>query len=133
VGRALAGLRKLGVLIIGSGSFTHNLSEFRGHGINDPAPEWVNSFADWFDAALVEGRTQDLVNYREVAPFAVKNHPTDEHLLPLFVALGAAGAEGRAEWLHASATYGVLRMAVYAFGDRSEVLAVQPSRQRSVA
>lgn len=115
VGHALAPLRQEGVLIIGSGSFTHDLSEFRGHGSNDPAPDWVNSFADWFDAALTEGRTDDLLNYRRQAPFATKNHPTEEHLLPLYAALGAAARAARAERLHASSTYSVLRMDVYAF------------------
>ena len=61
LGRALAPLRDEGVLIIGSGSFTHDLSEFRGHGPNDPAPDWVNGFADWFDAALTEERFADLI------------------------------------------------------------------------
>ena len=116
VGMALAALRDEGVLIIGSGSFTHNLSEFRGHGPNDPAPDWVNEFADWFDAALRADRRDDLVHYRERAPFARKNHPTEEHLLPLYAAMGAAGAESHAERLHSSATYSVIRMDVYAFG-----------------
>ncbi len=128
VGRALAPLRQERVLIIGSGSFTHDLSEFRGHGPNDPAPAWVNSFADWFDAALTKGQTDELLDYRRLAPFAGKNHPTEEHLLPLYAALGAAGENARAERLHASATYSVLRMDVYAFhaasdaarGDRSD-------------
>lgn len=117
LGRALAPLRDQGVLIIGSGSFTHDLSEFRGHGANDPAPDWVNSFADWFDAALTDERFADLVDYRRLAPYATKNHPSEEHLLPLYVALGAAGAHAHAQRLHASATYGVLRMDVYAFGE----------------
>jgi 4,5-DOPA dioxygenase extradiol len=115
VGRALAPLRDEGVLIIGSGSFTHDLSEFRDHGPNDPAPDWVNSFADWFDAALRENRFGDLLSYREFAPYAVKNHPTEEHLLPLYAAAGAAGASPYAKRLHSSATYGVIRMDVYAF------------------
>lgn len=115
VGRALAPLRDEGVLIIGSGSFTHDLSEFHGHDPNDPAPDWVNSFADWFDAALTKGQTNDLLNYRRLAPFATKNHPTEEHLLPLYAALGAAGQNAHAERLHASSTYSVLRMDVYAF------------------
>ena len=115
VGRALAPLRDEGVLIIGSGSFTHDLSEFRGHDPDDPAPDWVNKFADWFDAALTRGQTGELIDYRRRAPFATKNHPTDEHLLPLYAALGAAGKNVRTERLHASSTYSVLRMDVYAF------------------
>lgn len=115
VGRALAPLRDEGVLIIGSGSFTHDLSEFRGHDPNDAAPDWVNSFADWFDAALTRGQTGELIDYRRRAPFASKNHPTEEHLLPLYAALGAAGEDARAERLHANSTYSVLRMDVYAF------------------
>ena len=103
------------MLIIGSGSFTHDLSEFRGHGPNDPAPDWVNSFADWFDAAMAKGQINDLLNYRRLAPFATKNHPTEEHLLPLYAALGAAGENANAKRLHASSTYSVLRMDVYAF------------------
>jgi len=120
VGRALASLRQQGVLIIGSGSFTHDLSEFRGHGPNDAAPDWVNSFADWFHAALTKNETSALVDYRRQAPYAVKNHPTEEHLLPLYAALGAAGDDARAERLHASATYSVLRMDVYAFRSAQE-------------
>jgi 4,5-DOPA dioxygenase extradiol len=116
LGHALAPLRNDGVLIVASGSMTHNLSEFRGAGANDPAPDWVNAFADWFDVALQAHRIDDLVNYRERAPFARKNHPTEEHLMPLYVAIGAAGAEARTERLHTSSTYGVLRMDVYAFG-----------------
>jgi len=120
VGLALASLRQKGVLIIGSGSFTHDLSEFRGHGPNDAAPDWVNSFADWFHAALTKNQTSALIDYRRQAPFAVKNHPTEEHLLPLYTAFGAAGDEVQAERLHASATYSVLRMDVYAFRNAQE-------------
>jgi len=115
VGRALAALRLEGVLVIGSGSFTHDLSEFRGHDVNDPAPDWVNSFADWFHSELTSDRIDNLLDYRRQAPFATKNHPTEEHLLPLYTALGAAGEKAAAERLHASATYSVLRMDVYAF------------------
>jgi 4,5-DOPA dioxygenase extradiol len=120
VGRALASLRGEGVLIIGSGSFTHNLYEFRGQDPNSPAPEWVNAFADWFDQALVEGRTDDVLNYRKLAPFAVKNHPTDEHLSPIYAALGAAGDTVAAERLHTSVTYSIIRMDVFAFRGKGE-------------
>jgi 4,5-DOPA dioxygenase extradiol len=115
LGRALQKLRGEGVLIISSGSFTHDLSEFRGQSLNEPVPDWVNGFADWFSDALSAGRIEDLIDYRQKAPFARKNHPTEEHLLPLFASLGAAGANWRAEQLHKSATYGILRMDVYSF------------------
>ena len=123
VGRALAPLRNEGVLIIGSGSFTHDLSEFRGQSPNDPAPGWVNDFADWMDEALGKNQTSELLNYRRAAPFAVKNHPTEEHLLPLYAALGAAGQEPKVERLHKSSTYGILRMDVYAFRNASDLAA----------
>lgn len=115
VGHALAPLRQEGVLILASGSFTHDLSEFRFSSETVPIgePGWVSEFAAWMDGALLAGRTCDLIDYRSRAPHAAKNHPTDEHLLPLFVALGAGG--GRAQRLHASATHNVLRMDAYAF------------------
>lgn len=117
LGQLLAPLRAEGVLIVGSGSFTHDLSSFREyfHALHAPAPDWVDAFADWMSAAIEAGRTEDLIAYRELAPHAARNHPTEEHLLPLFVALGA-GAGGKAEHLHESVTHGVLRMDVFAFG-----------------
>jgi 4,5-DOPA dioxygenase extradiol len=123
VGRALQALAGEGVLIIGSGSMTHDLSEFRGHGLNDPAPAWVSGFADWCHDALTSGATADLLNYRELAPFARKNHPSEEHFLPLFSALGAAGEDALAERLHVSSTYSILRMDVFAFSAAKASLA----------
>ena len=78
-------------------------------------PDWVTDFADWMVTALEDQRTCDLLAYRTLAPHAVRNHPSEEHLLPLFVALGAAGPEAAARHLHASTTYGVLRMDAFAF------------------
>jgi 4,5-DOPA dioxygenase extradiol len=115
IGRALAPLRAEGVLVVGSGSFTHDLSRFRGQGQDAPEAPDVAQFAAWMDAALREGRRCDLLTYRQKAPHAAAEHPTEEHLLPLFVAMGAAGPEARAERLHASIAYGVLRMDAYAF------------------
>jgi 4,5-DOPA dioxygenase extradiol len=126
MGRLLAPLRQQGVLIVGSGSLTHDLSEFRGHGPNDPAPDWVNAFADWFQTTLTAGETDQLLDYRRQAPFAVKNHPSEEHLLPLYAALGAAGENAQAERLHASSTYSILRMDVYAFAATNEAVSLRP-------
>jgi 4,5-DOPA dioxygenase extradiol len=115
VGRAIAALRDEGVLIVGSGSLTHNLTEFRGQGLGAPVPPWVSDFADWMHAGLQQQRRDALLDYRRQAPDGERNHPTEEHLLPLFVAMGAAGAAARAERIHASYEYGVLAMDVYAF------------------
>lgn len=117
LGQLLAPLREESVLIVGSGSFTHDLSSFREYynALHAPAPAWVDQFADWMTDAIEEGRIDDLLAYRNRAPQAVRNHPTEEHLLPLFVALGA-GSVGRAEHLHASTTHGILRMDAFAFG-----------------
>ncbi len=116
LGRALAPLRAQGVLIIGSGSWTHDLSRFRGQGIDAPEAPDVTAFSAWMDQAIAEGRTEDLLAYRRLAPYAASEHPTEEHLLPLFVALGAGEGGAAARRLHASTTYGVLRMDAYAFG-----------------
>src|SRR3546814_5541177 len=72
-----------------SGSLTHNLFEFR-HSLNDP--EYAQTFADWIAAAVIRGDVQSLLQYRERAPHAVRAHPTEEHFLPLLVALGASVA-----------------------------------------
>ncbi len=113
LGRALAGLGAEDVLVIGSGSFTHDLHRFFGQPIGAPEPEDVRSFAAWMDEKLTQGATEDLLAYRSQAPFAVENHPTDEHLLPLYVAMGAGG--GVARRVHSSANYGILRMDAYEF------------------
>ncbi|MEQ1781084.1 MAG: class III extradiol ring-cleavage dioxygenase [Hyphomonadaceae bacterium] len=116
LGQLLAPLRAEGILIIGSGSFTHDLSSFRVSGgrIDAPEQDWVHAFAEWMVSALKERRTQDLLDYRSLAPEAAHNHPTEEHLLPLYVALGAG--EDRVEHIHQSTTYGILRMDAFAFG-----------------
>jgi 4,5-DOPA dioxygenase extradiol len=115
VGRVLAPLREEGVLVVGSGSATHNLSDFRGHLRHAPPEPYAAAFDAWLHDKLVSGDREALLDYRRRAPHAVRNHPTEEHLLPLFVALGAAGAVTRAQPLHAAIEYGVLSMAAYAF------------------
>ena len=115
LGLALAALRGEGVLLVGSGSLTHNLHEYRGQDIDAPAPDWVSQFERWMKARLEAGDRAALLDYRRAAPHAVRNHPTEEHLLPLFVAMGAAGAGARASRLHASVEHGVLAMDAYAF------------------
>ena len=115
VGRALAPLREDGVLVIGSGSITHNLHDLAaGYSTEREAP-YVQPFIRWIEQRLAEGDTAALLDYRRQAPFAERAHPTDEHLLPLFVALGAAGDGARAQRLDAGIDLGILAMDIYRF------------------
>ncbi len=115
LGAALRPLRDEGVLIVGSGNITHNLRAFRGQPVDSPAEAWAEDFAEWLAAAVEAGRLEDLLAYRETAPEAARNHPSEEHILPFFVALGAAtpGTPGRR--LHRSMEHGVLSMDSYGF------------------
>jgi 4,5-DOPA dioxygenase extradiol len=116
LGAALCPLRDEDVLILASGSVTHNLRELRAPGGRDAqAPSWVTEFNEWLAAALLAGRTSELVAYRGKAPHAARNHPSEEHLLPLFVAAGAAGEGATAARLHSSYAYGVIGMDAYRF------------------
>ncbi|MSP82120.1 MAG: dioxygenase [Alphaproteobacteria bacterium] len=112
VGRALRPLRDEGILIVGSGNATHNLRAWRG--ATAPTPEWVTRFSTWLDDRVLAGDGGVLCRYRTEAPFAVENHPTEDHYLPLLVALGAAGDGARATKIHAGYD-GVLDMASYQF------------------
>ena len=111
VGRALASLRAEGVAVIGSGSATHNLRKLAWNRHKDIAP-WAQEFDEWFAARVAAGDEAALLDYRARAPHAIEAHPTDEHLLPFYVAMGA-GAEGKR--IHASFTHGALSMAAYEF------------------
>ncbi len=114
LGRALASLRN-DVLVLCTGSFTHNLRLMDRSGLDAPQPQWVRDFSDWIHSALVGHRTADLLNYRALAPFATRAHPDDDHFMPLFMALGAGGRDSAVERLHSSTTFGTLRMDAYAF------------------
>lgn len=125
VGRALAPLREEGVLIVASGAATHNLEAVLStrFTLDAAVPDWVAAFSAWLAETLDGGDVDALLDYRARAPHARANHPTEDHILPLFVALGAAMGEGgagagmgaKAERLHASFSFGALAMDVYAF------------------
>ena len=97
VGRALAPLAAQGILIIGSGHTTHNLRDFFGSRRRSETMSYAADFADWVSERLDAGDADGIVEYRRRAPEAERAHPTEEHFLPLPVALGAAGAHPRPE------------------------------------
>ena len=112
MGRALAPLRDEGVLIVGSGAITHNFSwlNWRAKGDQAPLPQ-AKAFTDWVAARLAEQNIADLLAYRS-APHGAEAHPTEDHFLPLLVALGAA-MEGAPVRFQPSFTYGGLAMDAY--------------------
>ena len=115
LGRALNALKSEDVLVVATGSFTHNLRTMARGQLDAPEPAWCSEFSDWIHMGLTEGRISDLLDYRRLAPHAVQAHPTDEHFLPLFAGLGAGGEGAKATRLHRSTTFGSLRMDAYAF------------------
>lgn len=112
LGRALRPLTDEGALVIGSGSITHNLGDVARWDESAPVPTWAREFDDWIAEQLASGDVESLVRYRELAPHAAHAHPTEDHLLPLFVALGA-GTSGAP--LHRGFSYGSVSMASYSF------------------
>jgi len=120
LGRALAPLRDAGVLVVGSGSLTHNLYEFRQH-VRDP--DYARRFADWVADAVARNDVDALVDYRLRAPHAARAHPTQEHYLPLLVALGASDERDRATRIEGGLTDGTLSMDSYGWGLADGVIA----------
>lgn len=115
LGHALAPLREEGVLIVGSGHMTHNLRDFfltrQAHGVAD----YAVAFRDWVDKRVVAHHLSELEQWEFLAPHASRAHPTAEHFLPLFVALGAAGSEYRLTRVCEGFDGGVLAMDAYRF------------------
>jgi 4,5-DOPA dioxygenase extradiol len=122
LGTALAPLRAQGVLVMGTGSITHNLRRLFGSerpALDAPEITESRAFRQWMHERSAARDWDALFAYRSQAPHAVDMHPTDEHLLPWFVAAGAGGPEATPVRLHEGVTYGALGMDAYAFGGLS--------------
>ena len=113
IGQALGELRQEGVMILGSGGLVHNLRSLKSEG--SPPDHWAQSFDDWLFVRLQSRALEDLFNYARKAEFARQSHPTDEHLMPLFVSMGAGWSDGHTQQIHHSFSYGNLSMTAYTF------------------
>lgn len=127
LGEMLAPLAADGVLIIGSGSITHNLGLVFGAGrmaaVDAAELPASQAFRDWLISRSAARDWAALLDYRRQAPHGAAMHPTDEHLLPWFVAAGAGGRAHAPQRIHVSLTYGSLAMDAYAFGPHAQPLA----------
>lgn len=116
IGQALRPLRDEGVLILASGGIVHNLRQLdwkTGDVVTDTGLAWATAFNDWMAERTAAGDIDSLLDYRRLAPHAVQSHPTEEHLLPFYVALGAGG--DTRERIPVGYTYGSLGMDAYRF------------------
>ncbi|KID28758.1 dioxygenase family protein [Prauserella rugosa] len=111
-GTRLAPLRETGVLIVGSGFFTHNLVAMRQvDGSAGHPPAWSAEFDHWGSAALAAGDVDSLLDFQLKAPAAQLAHPRTEHFAPLFVSLGA-GEGQRPETVIDGYWYGLAKRSV---------------------
>lgn len=116
LGRALQPLSKQGVMILGSGSLTHNLYEFSIAGADEAS--YAKEFTHWVRMRVLAGDAEELINADTLAQHAKRAHPSDEHYLPLLIALGAASPNSQTQVLEGGITYGVLSMESYVWGAR---------------
>ena len=114
LGMCLAPLRGQGVLVIGSGGYSHNLGELAWKQADAPVYPWVQTFTDALSDKLLAGDVEAVLDWTTL-PDARRNHPTTEHLYPLFVALGAGGPAARASRLHHAVQMGGMAMDAFAF------------------
>ena len=116
VGRALSLLTKEGVLIVGTGHLTHNLRDWMQSRGQTSHAAYAQKFQSWVFDHLAAHDVDALTRYRQEAPDAVRAHPTEEHFMPLFVALGAAGADAEPERVYEGFEGAALVMDAYRFG-----------------
>jgi 4,5-DOPA dioxygenase extradiol len=103
-------------LVVGSGNITHNLGDYRMAAMQGgQTPDYVQTFADWVESELTEKHIQRMMDYRQHSPEGVRSHPTEDHLLPLFVAIGAAGKDASAHAFYRGISSYVIAMDGYTF------------------
>ncbi len=115
VGEALSALSAQGILLLGSGGLTHNLSYFGFIDEQGPVLPFVASFRQWLHDRLRARQWEQVLAYQQQAPEAKANHPSSEHLHPLFICMGAGGPDSTVEILDLGVQYGMLAMDAVVF------------------
>ena len=111
IGQILAPLREKQILLIGSGSITHNLAELDWRGGSENVPEWASTFRHYVVNQLSHNNFDAVLDWKSI-PYIKRNHPTLEHFTPLFFAMGTGS---RFSLVHSSFTMGALGMDIYRF------------------
>ena len=111
IGQTLSALREQQVLLIGSGSITHNLSELSWHGESQDVPVWASTFRNYVVQKLTHQDYEAILDWNSI-PYVQRNHPTLEHFAPLFFAMGTGT---RFSIVHSSFSMGSLGMDIYRF------------------
>lgn len=115
LGKRLRPLTRRGVLILASGGLTHNLGDIVADAADGEALPHVREFRDWFVDSLQRRDLPALFDWRRQAPQAARAHPSPEHLLPLYVALGAAADEASVTSIHRDCQLGALALDAFRF------------------
>lgn len=115
LGRMLQPLTQRGVLVLASGGLTHNLRDMVADAADGETLPYVSEFRDWFVDALERHDLPALLDWRRQAPQAARAHPSPEHLLPLYVALGAAGEDATARTAYRDSQLGALALDALVF------------------
>ena len=116
MGQALSVLAEKNIWVIASGNITHNLRDWQvAASTNGQTPAYVHHFADWVAEKLSTRDVSALLNYRQHSAEGRQAHPSEDHLLPLYVALGAAGAGATPQAFYRGVSDYVIAMDGYAF------------------
>jgi 4,5-DOPA dioxygenase extradiol len=116
MGEALEELTHQGFLVIASGNITHNLGDYRMAALQGgQTPAYVQTFADWVEIQMIAKNVQQLLDYRQHSREGVRSHPAEDHLLPLYVAMGAAGKDASAKAFFRGISSYVIAMDGYTF------------------
>ncbi len=111
MGQAISALQDEGVMILCSGAITHNLHDFFTTTRDAPVLNYVTDFTDWVAQKIENNEMEALVDYREQSQSGIRAHPSEDHILPLFVALGAG--RGKPTRIQPENTFGILAMDIY--------------------
>jgi 4,5-DOPA dioxygenase extradiol len=119
LGRSLAPLAQEGVLIVGSGSITHNLRELQWD-VTEGRESYATEFVEWARKSVTTHDEAALAGYLKSAPHAQRAHPTPDHYLPLPFAFGASERTAPVQIIDGGMTFGVLAMDAYVFGETKQ-------------